>query len=91
MDELNHNVEFKGYCESLHREASFMLNYLPQDIDTTSIGLSVLYKFGKVSMALVNSVLDKILLKYVCDVDGISQVYFDANRSILVRCASTPW
>ena len=57
-----------------------ILKYLPEDIDTTCMGLSVLYKFGKVGMDTINVVLDKVLEEHVCDVDNILQTYFDAER-----------
>ena len=43
----------------------FLLKYIPEDIDTTSVGLSVLYKFGKVTMDTINRVHNKMLLKHV--------------------------
>ena len=58
----------------------FLLKYIPEDIDTTSVGLSVLYKFGKVGMDTINVVLDKVLAEHVCDVDSILQTYFDVER-----------
>lgn len=58
----------------------FNLKYIPEDIDTTSVGLSVLYKFGKVGMGTINAVLDKVLAEHVCNVDSIIQTYFDVER-----------
>ncbi|MCO5611630.1 hypothetical protein L7F22_065884 [Adiantum nelumboides] len=52
---------------------------IPNDLDTTSIGLSVLHKVGKVSMETINKVLDK-MLTHVSKDDGVLQVYFDFER-----------
>jgi hypothetical protein len=68
----------------LPREVAFMLRSLPPDVDTTSIGLSVLYKLGKLDagggMSALNGALDAMLSRAVCAVDDILQVYFDPSR-----------
>jgi hypothetical protein len=65
-------------------EAEFMLRSLPLDVDTTSIGLAVLYKLGKLGadggMSALNGAIDAMLSRVVCDADDILQVYFDPNR-----------
>ncbi|KAH7299338.1 hypothetical protein KP509_24G006200 [Ceratopteris richardii] len=52
---------------------------IPDDLDTTSIGLSILHRFGKVKMNMINKVLDK-MMGYLSMDDGIVQVYFDIER-----------
>ncbi|KAL3675504.1 hypothetical protein R1sor_025452 [Riccia sorocarpa] len=66
----------KGYSEN--QNAFTHINY-PDDIDTTSVGLSTLYKFSKVQMSLIDNVLDRIEKELVSE-DGLFQVYFDPQR-----------
>ncbi|KAL3678411.1 hypothetical protein R1sor_021367 [Riccia sorocarpa] len=66
----------KGYSES---QSAFTHINLPDDADTTSIGLSSLYKFSKVQMSVIDSVLDRIERELVNE-DGQFQVYFDPQR-----------
>ncbi|KAL3683812.1 hypothetical protein R1sor_001834 [Riccia sorocarpa] len=66
----------KGYSEN--QSAFTHINY-PDDVDTTSIGLSSLYKLSKVQMSLIHSVLDRIEKELVSE-DGLFQVYFDPQR-----------
>ncbi|KAH7279186.1 hypothetical protein KP509_37G009100 [Ceratopteris richardii] len=51
----------------------------PADLDTTSVGLSVMHDFSKVDMETINMVLDN-MLQYLSMDDGIVQVYFDKER-----------
>ncbi|KAH7279187.1 hypothetical protein KP509_37G009200 [Ceratopteris richardii] len=52
---------------------------IPADLDTTSVGLSVMHAFSKVDMETINLVLDSTL-QYLSMDDGIVQVYFDKER-----------
>lgn len=51
---------------------------IPDDLDSTSLGLSVLHKFGKVDLIAIHNVLDQ-MLQFVSK-DNILQVYFDHER-----------
>jgi hypothetical protein len=78
-NDINNTIRLQG----LPREAAFMLRSMPPDVDTTSIGLSVLCKLGKLrngGMSTLNSALDAMLSHAVCAVDNILQVYFDPSR-----------
>lgn len=55
------------------------LEDIPEDLDATSIGLSVLHKFGKVDLKIINRALDT-MLQYRSEDDGLFLAYFDAER-----------
>lgn len=50
----------------------------PDDLDTTALALSVLHTFGKVDIAVIDTVLDT-MLEYVTE-EGLILVYFDPLR-----------